>query len=151
MMDIGKMKEEYEKTDFATVYFNPHDKVFRVVTEAKRGLAQGAIEKPSVVTDVDFESQIGAVLLRHLDYGRTTKWSPEIALRLGTPQESRAFTKKHLNVSVRRLPSRDLIVTPLHHDKGGYTGKKSEEIVVPKDDVPEKIASALRTAFSKAT
>lgn len=145
------MNDEYEKTDFATIYCNAREKVWLVVAEARRGRAIGEVGEPVVVTDAEFDTRIGGVLRQFLDSYRTRAWSQEIARRIGTPQEERAFIKKHLSVGVARPPSGDLVISPLHHEKGGYIGKESDRIVVPSKDVPDKIASALRKAFSIAT
>jgi len=145
------MQDEYDKTDFATLYYDSREKTCLVIAMARRGRARGDIGEPVVVTDADFDSRIGGLLLQFLDSYRTRVWSQEIAYRGGTPQEERAFIKKHLSVGVARPPSGDLVITPLHHEKGGYTGKESEQIIVPGRDVPDKIAPTLRKAFSIAT
>lgn len=151
MKDIIKIKEEYEKRDFVQVYFNTREKVFLVVAEARRGLARGEIGQPTIVTDAEIDLRIGGLLVQHLDSFSTNVWSQEIARRCATPQEDRAFIKGHLSVEVERRPPGDLIMKPLHHERGGYTGKVSEQIVVPSKDVPGKVVSALRKAFSIAT
>jgi hypothetical protein len=145
------MNDEYEKTDFAAIYFNAKQKACLLVSEAKRGRAMGEIGEPTLITDAEFDSRIGGLLLQHLDAYRDSVWTQETARRCGTPQESRAFTKKHLNILIARRPSGDLVITPMHHHGSGYTGRESEQIVVPKEDMPEKIPSALRRAFSIAT
>jgi len=145
------MNDEYERTDFATIYFNPREKVCLVIAQARRGRGRGEIGEPTVVTDAEFDSRIGGLLLEHLDSYRKQLWSQETAYRSGTPKEGRAFIKKHLSVGVERRPSGDLIITPMHHDSSGYTGKESEKIVIASKDVPNKIAAAMRQAFGIAT
>jgi hypothetical protein len=145
------MQDEYDKTDFATLYFDPREKLCLLVAEARRGRAIGEVGEPVALTDAEFDIRIGGLLLQFLDSYRSRSWSQETARRSGTTQEERAFTKKHLSVGVARPPSGDLVITPLHHEKGGYIGKESDRIVVPSKDVPDKIAPALRKAFSRAT
>jgi hypothetical protein len=145
------MDDAFEATDFATVYFDPPGKVCLLVSQARRGRATGEVGEPTIVTEAEFDSRVGELLLQHLDAYRSRIWSREIARRLGSPRESRDFTRKHLSVSIERLPSGDLVIIPLHHDKGGYTGRASERILVPAKDVPDMIALALRKAVSIAT
>jgi hypothetical protein len=115
------------------------------------GAAIGEIGEPTVLTDAEFDSRIGSLLLQNLDCYRKQVWSQETARRSVTPEEGRAFIKKHLSISIERPPSGDLVITPLHHEKGGYTGMASEQIIVPSQDIPDKIAPALRKAFTIAT
>lgn len=100
------MNKEYEKTDFAKIYFNAREKTCLVVAQAKRGRAIGEVGEPTVVTDAEFDSRIGDLLLQRLDSYRKQVWSQEIARRSVTPEEGRAFIKKHLSVSIERpLPA----------------------------------------------
>jgi hypothetical protein len=136
--------------DSAVVYFNNRENVFFVVAEAMRGVAKAEIGEPIRIPESEFDSRIGAVLLEALDSFQTNVYSPDVA-RGGSQEESRNFIRKHLGVDVERLPSGNITVMPLHHSKGGYSGSYEEKIVVAKADIPAKIPSALREAFSLAT
>lgn len=143
------MNEDYTKTDFAQLYLNRGRKVFLLVAQAQRGRAQGEIGDPTEISDTEFDSVIGPLLLRCLDSYRNAVWSPERAYR-----PAASFVKQHLSVAVRRTSSGDLIITPMHHNRGGYTGETSEEILVRSnlsDEAGKKLAEAIREAFRRAT
>jgi hypothetical protein len=75
------MADQYEQTDFASVYFNPRERIFLVVETARRGHAQGEVGEPIEISEAEFETRIAAELLKALDSYRTKVWSQEIARR----------------------------------------------------------------------
>jgi hypothetical protein len=132
------------------VYLNPRDKVFLVISQVMGPAGRTEIGEPVKIADAELESQAGAALLRALDSFHSNVYSPETA-RLSSDKEYRNFRKQHLSVSVERPVSGEVVIIPLHREKGGYTGKRAEQIVLSKDEVPARLASALREAFSVAT
>lgn len=137
--------------DSSVIYFNHRKKVFLVVSEARRGrYGRSEVGRPAEIADAEFEAKVGDVLLRSLDSFQTNVFSPETARR-ASGEEHRVFSKQHVGVDVERALSGDLILRPLHHLQGGYVANRGEQIVVSKEDVPQKIATALREAFKLAT
>lgn len=143
------MAKPYE-TSWATVYLNRGEKCFKVVAEAKRGLAKAEIGNPVVIADYELEARIAGTLIGFLDSFQTNLYSPEIA-RGGSLEENRIFVKNHLSVSVERLKSGDLVFRPLHHEQAGYVAKTGEQIVVSRNEIPGRIPGAIREAFALAS
>ena len=143
--------DDRERTDSAKVYFNTREKVFLVVAQAiqKSGM-RAEIGDPIRINDSELESRIGDVLIRALNSFKTNIYSDDKGRRY-SDEQYRAFRKEHLGVTVERSPSGDVIIVPLHHSKGGYSGSYEEKIVVGKADIPTKIPAALRQAFGLAT
>ena len=140
-----------QQTDSAKLYFNIREKSFLVVAQTRQdsGMRE-EIGEPIRITDVAFDSRISDVLLDFLDSSRRTAHLSGKTRRYSDAEYS-LFRKSHLAVSIERRPSGDLIIIPLHHSKGGFSGGYEEQIIVSKDDVPAKIPSALREAFILAT
>jgi hypothetical protein len=143
--------DERQKTDSAKVYFNIREKVFLVAAQGilKSGM-RGEIGDRIQISDAELESRIADALLRALDSFKTNMHADEKAHR-SSDEEYRVFRKKHIGVTVERRPSGELIFIPLHHSKGGYSGSYAEQVIVAPSDIPTKIPSALREAFSLAT
>jgi hypothetical protein len=132
------------------LYHDPKKGKFSIVAVAQDGLALAEIGSPTELSDSEFDSSITTLLLHHLDVFKNNVFSPEQA-RGGTRDDKRRFVREHLSVHVERLPSGDLIMKPLHHERGGYVGKTGEQIIVPKEDVFSGLSSAIREAFQIAT
>jgi hypothetical protein len=137
-------------TDWTKLYFNPKEKSFLVVEEAKSGSTKSEIGEPVVVPDTEFDSRIAEILIGFLDSFQSNAYSIEIARR-GTQQENRAFVRKHLAVSVERTNAGDLIIRPLHHKGSGYVAMSGEQIVVSRSESLSRIPAALREAFDLAS
>src|SRR5262245_24227431 len=138
-----------ETVAWASVYKNVKSKELLVIAKVVGATGRAEIGEPIRVSDAEVESAIANILLRTLDSFQTNVYSLE-ATRPKTEEEYQTFRKHHLRVSVERRSSGDIILLPLHRIKGGYAGKYAEQVVVSKEEVPDKIASALQEAFSLA-
>jgi hypothetical protein len=130
------------------VFFSSKGKSFLVFSMGMRSSGQTLLDGTSEIGADEFDSRIDGVLREALDSYETTVpphrvWRP--------PDGIGTFIRKHLCVSVRRMGSGDLDVVPLRHEKGGYVGNEGEHVLVASADVPAKIASVLKDAFSMAT
>lgn len=141
---------ELRKNDCSVLYYNPKEHRFLVVAVAQDGLALVEIGSPTPIPEAAFESEILNTLLLHLDAFPNNVYYSGHA-RHGSRETNRLFIREHLSVHVERLPSGDLVIKPLHHERGGYVGKSDEHIMVLKQNVHLELSSALRHAFEVAT
>ncbi|MGA8224328.1 MAG: hypothetical protein WB780_21965 [Candidatus Acidiferrales bacterium] len=137
--------------DHAKIYFNVREHVFLLVALGKWGrFGLKEIGTPTRIPDGEFEYQIGRLLVEHLDSFEGNVSSRENTRRF-SDSEYRVFRKQHIGVSVERPPSGEIILHPLHHLQGGYVANRGEQVVVRKEDIPDKVPEALREAFRLAT
>ena len=138
------------KNDFAVLYYNPKQRRFLIVSVAQDGLARVEIGLPKELSDSAFDSEIKTILFGALDLCQRNVYSPGQA-RGGTREENRRFVREHLSVHIERLPSGDLIIKPLRHERGGYVGKATDHIVIEQKAIDADLSIALRQAFKIAT
>lgn len=138
-----------ESIDCAVVYFHTTSKTFLIVQVARRGVGRGEVGKGISIEERDFDSKIADVLNYALDSFQTNIYSDKNA-RGDSPENSREFVKQHLCVNVERDRSGNIHFLPLHHDKGGYSGTRNEEVVVQRGE-EIRINTFLRKAFTVAT
>ena len=142
-------EQVHANADHATLYFNRREDYFLVVVEAKKGYGRTEVGEPVKIAGGEFENRICQVVSQALDSFHSN--SPEDQIRR-QPGEYQTFRKKHLSVGVQRQRSSgELRIMPLHRLQGGYVGSLSEAIVVSAQEVPTKIAAAIREAFNVAT
>jgi hypothetical protein len=139
----------HENTDQAALYFNRRENYFLVIAEAKQGYGSTQVGEPFKVAGLEFDARIGQLLSQVLDSFHNNSSNDSIPK---SPEEYRAFRKKHLGLSIKRnRTSGEVQVMPLHKLQGGYVGALKEAIVISAQDVPTKIAAVLREAFEIAT
>lgn len=140
-----------DRTDRATIYFNTREHVFLVANMARVGrYGQREIGMPVRIAEDAFSSSIAKALLASLDSFSTNAYSPETARR-SSDEEFRAFRKKHQCIFVERLASGDLVLRPGHHEQGGWTAKRGEQVTVCAADVPRAVPSAILETLRLAT
>lgn len=136
--------------DSVKVFWNPKQGVYLVQTQALYGrYASADFGTPVEVAADSFLDRGPELLVGALDSFRSNRWSPDVSPKY-TTQEYRRFRKEHFAVSVKRLSSGDFIVSPLHHEGGGYVGLEGEDILIPKGSLRD-VMRAILEAFEKAT
>ena len=106
--------------------------------------------EPTVLTGDQFESCIGDAVLDNLEKFNKAVFDPALARRR-TEAEQRMSIKQHLCVDVTRLEANKIKVSPQHRERGGYTGDNENTILLKPEEIPQKLAEAIREAFSRAT
>lgn len=111
--------------------------------------ASGEFGTPTVISDDQFDIRIVPVVRENLRKYHQQAYQDDLA-----PKHSNKvwqdFLKEHLCVSVTRFPSGQTEIRPSHHERGGYVGD-NKSISLSPDEIPEKLAAALREAFSQSS
>lgn len=141
---------DFRKNDCTVLYYNPKERKFLIAGLAQDGLALVEIGSLTEITDAAFDRDVSDTLFRHLDAFRKNVYDA-LTARRGSRETNRVFVREHLSLQVERLPSGDLVIKPLHHERGGYVGKSGEHIILRKENVRVELASALRRAFDMAS
>jgi hypothetical protein len=81
---------------------------------------------------------------------RTRKFDAELALRHDHSQQ-REFVGGHVAVSAARLDSGDIVIRPLHHERGGFVARAEEAISLKGKVSSEQLGAAIRDAFNQAS
>lgn len=111
--------------------------------------ASGEFGTPTVISDDQFDAGIVLVVTENLAKYHQQVYRDDLAPKR-SGKEQRQFVKEHLHVSVTRFPSGQIEIRPGHHERGGYVGDK-ESFSLRPDEIAQKLASALREAFSKSS
>ena len=98
----------------------------------------------------EYDSKIIDAVISNLEKFGKEKYERGRAKRL-TPQEQRQFIKQHFGVSVEKGYAEELLIRPLHHERGGFVASDHDAIVLRQKDLPHKLADAITEAFQKAT
>ena len=106
--------------------------------------------EPTALTNEQFDTHIVAAVLDNLDNFNKAVFEQALAHRR-TSAEQKAFVKQHLSVFVARLETNEIKVSPQHREGGGYTGDYEHTLVLQPEEVSQKLAQAIREAFSRAT
>jgi hypothetical protein len=136
--------------EFTTIYLHVKTGTFRVQPYVMGPVNWTEYGEPTVLTGEQFDSCIGAAVLDGLGKFNKDVFNPALARR-ETKAEQRGSIKQHLKVHVSRLDTNEIKVSPLHRERGGYVGGKEDSIVVRAEDVPRRLAEAIRQAFHRAT
>lgn len=130
------------------IYWRMSDNHFVVQRQAPWGhLAYRDCGPPIAILGEEFEQKIVAAVDSALDsFGN----SSDPGSTYSDSQYSE-FHTQYLQSSILRDSSGDLEVRPMHREKGGFVGIESECIKVSRADVPSRLASAIRKAFTIAS
>lgn len=145
----GDHMNRQQIADSAKAYFNTGKRVFLLIAEAKQGYGRVEIGKPIEIPEAELEASV-EVIIKLLDGFKSNVYSAEKAVRY-SKEEYRIFRRKHLSINIGRYASGELVIKPLHREDSGYVGREGEGIVIPKDDVRKRLASALRQAVKIAS
>jgi len=111
--------------------------------------ASGEFGKPTIISDDQFDARIVLAVIENLAKYHQQVYRDDLAPTRSS-KEQRQFVKEHLCVSVTRFPSGQIEIRPGHRERGGYVGDK-ENISLGPDEIPGKLARALRDAFSRSS
>ena len=113
-------------------------------------MATTAYGEPTVVAPEEFESQITDAVMTNLAKFGKEKYDEKRAIRR-PPNEQREYAKGHVEVSVRKQPSGQLVICPLHREAGGFVGHKDEKTVLVAHEVSNKLPEIIAEAFRRST
>lgn len=109
----------------------------------------GEFGGPTAISNDQFDACIVPIVIENLGKYHEQVYQEDLAPKRSA-KEYRKFVKEHLHVSVTRFPSGQIDISPSHHERGGYVGDK-ESISLRPDEIPWRLAPALREAFSKSS
>jgi hypothetical protein len=123
---------------------------YRVQPYTEGPVATTAFGEPAVIAPGEFESQITDAVMTNLAKFGKEKYDEKRAIRRAS-NEQRQYVKGHLEVSVRKQPSGELVIFPLHREGGGFVAYKDESTVLAAEEVRDKLPEAIAEAFRKST
>ena len=96
------------------------------------------------------DEKIGASVLATMERYRTQKFDAALAIRHDRNQQ-REFVAGHVAVSISRLDSGDIVIRPLHHERGGFVARDEEAISLKEKVSCELLGAAIRDAFNQVS
>lgn len=145
----SKVTPEGDRTEHVGVLRNRRTGDYIVEPMARHPIGASAIFGTPVTIPVErFESEITEAILENLGKYHIQVFREESAPRKKSSEEQKAFLETHLSISVTRYPNGDVWIYPMRRDRGGYAAT-GEKIMVPAAETHERLASAVREAFSK--
>jgi hypothetical protein len=114
---------------------------------APTGGGWGRIGGPTATLDEsEFDARIGAIVLEELDRSADLVYDAARAPKLSA-KEAAAFARTHDGVSVSRLNSGELKVTPLERSRGGYRSVDDAICRLSIDEAPGRLRDVITEAF----
>lgn len=131
------------------VYQNIETGVYYVQPFTEGPVATTAFGDPTIIASDEFDEMIVHAVIENLNRFGREKFDPRRAPRL-KPAEQRNFIKMHVGVGVRKELGGELIVRPLHRERGGFVAFDRDAITLAPEEVPNKLKSAIAEAFRRA-
>jgi hypothetical protein len=135
---------------FTTIDLNVKAGVYRVQPYVRGPVSWTEFGEPTVLASEEFDSKIVAAVLDNLEKFDKAVFDQALAHKR-TPAEQRKSVKQNLSVFVARLETNEIKISPQHRERGGYVGDEKNSTVLSPEDVPAKLAGAIRAAFDLAT
>ena len=110
--------------------------------------AEAEFGEPTSLSEADFDSRIVVTVLENLAEYDREPFKRELAPRSSDAEYSR-FTRAHDHVSVARKESGVVEITPAKGVREGYQGITEAIITLREDEIPARLAAALREAFKQ--
>ncbi len=136
--------------EYTSIYRNLKSGAFLVQPFALGPNGKTACGKALLLQGNETDDKIGAPVLATMEKYRTQKFDAALAIRHDQNQQ-REFVGGHVAVSVARLDSGDIVIRPLHHERGGFVAHAEEAISLNEKVSCELLGAAIRDAFNRVT
>lgn len=147
---VNSALQKPRRREFTQIYKNVKTQTYAVQPYVMGPISWTHFGEPTLVTQDQFESSITAAVLENLERFNKRVFDPAL-VRKRTEAENRRFIKDHLCVDVARLDTNEIKVSPQHRERGGYTGGEENSTLLKPEEVPQRLADAIREAFNWAT
>ena len=132
------------------VYKNLNTGAYFVQPYAMGPVAATEFGEPTPIRPEEFESRIANAVTDNLEKFGMERYDKARAI-LRTDKQQLEFLGNHVGVSISERGLDELAVYALHREGGGMVGSDIDTFIVPKKEVPRRLASVIYEAFKRAT